>query len=79
MLCAFNVALEVGFTVRIVCLFACVFACVYEAVAQLTDKIDPMYIIPKDRPGPHDDAHLIYFLGVTKFGHHGAKKLFFLL
>jgi hypothetical protein len=48
------------------------------AVAQLTDKIDPMYIIPKDRPGPHDDAHLIYFLGVTKFGHQGAKKLLFL-
>ena len=49
----------------------------YEAVAQLTDKIDPMYIIPKDSPGPHDDAHLIYFVGVTKFDHQGAKKLFF--
>ena len=44
------------------------------ALAQLTDKIDPMYIIPKDRPGPHDDARLIYFLGVTKFGHQGAQK-----
>ena len=34
------------------------------ALAQLTDKIDPMYIIPKDRPEPHDDAHifLIFFL-----------------
>jgi hypothetical protein len=39
--------------------------------------MDAMYIIPKYRPGPHDDAHLIYFLGVTKFGHQGAKKLFF--
>ena len=53
------------------------FVCMLTAVAQLTDKMDAMYIIPKDRPGPHDDAHLIYFLGVTKFGHQGAKKLFF--
>ena len=47
------------------------------ALAQLTDKIDPMYIIAKDQPGPHDDAHVICFLGVTKFGHKGAKKLLF--
>ena len=53
----------------------CVCACA--ALAQLTDKIDPMYIIPKDRPGFHDDARLIYFVGVTKFGHQGAKKLLF--
>ena len=52
-------------------------ACMSLALAQLTDKIDPMYIIPKDRPEPHDDAHVIYFLGVTKFVHQGAKKLFF--
>ena len=42
------------------------------ALAQLTDKIDPMYIIPKDRPEPRDDAH-----GVSNFGHQGPKKLFF--
>ena len=36
-----------------------------------------MYIIPKDRPEPHDDACVICFLGVTKFGHQGAKKLLF--
>ena len=47
------------------------------ALAQLTDKIDPKYIIPKDWPEPHDDAHVICFLGVTKFVHQGAKKLFF--
>ena len=46
------------------------------AVAQLTNKINPMYIIPKDQPEPHNDAHVIYFLGVTKFVHLGAKKLF---
>ena len=47
------------------------------ALAQLTDKMDAMYIIPKDRPGPHDDAHVIYFLGVSNVGHQGPKKLFF--
>ena len=37
-----------------------------------------MYIIPKDRPEPYDYAHVICFLGVTKFVHQGAKKLLFL-
>ena len=36
-----------------------------------------MYIIPKDLPGPHDDAHVICFLSVSNFGHKGPKKLFF--
>ena len=47
------------------------------ALAQLTDKIDP-YIIPKDRPEPHNDAHVICFSSVSNFGHQGPKKLFFL-
>ena len=59
-------------------MYACVLVCMCAALVQLTDKIDPMYIIPKDRPGPHDDAHLIYVWGVTKFGHQVAKKLLFL-
>ena len=46
----------------------------YAALAQLTDKIDPMYIIPKDRPGPHNDACVICFLSVSDFGHQGPKK-----
>ena len=37
-------------------MFVCVCVCVYAAVAQLTGKIDPMYIIPKDRPGPHGSS-----------------------
>ena len=53
------------------------FVCMLTALAQLTDNMDAMYIIPKERPERHDDAHLIYFLGVTKFGHQGAKKLLF--
>ena len=48
------------------------------AVAQLTDKVDPMYIIPKDRPELHDDAHVISFLGVSKFLPPGAQKTAFL-
>ena len=47
------------------------------AVAQLTDKIDPMYFIPKDRPEPHDDACVICFLSVSNLGHQGPPKLFF--
>ena len=33
------------------------------ALAQLTYKMDPMYIIPKDRPEPHNDAHVIFLGG----------------
>ena len=47
------------------------------AVAQFTDKIDPMYIIPKDRPEPHNDAHVIYFLVFPILATSGHKKTFF--
>ena len=49
------------------------------ALAQLTDKMDAMYIIPKDRPEPHDDAHVISFLSVSNFGHQGPKNCFLAL
>ena len=45
------------------------------AVAQLTDKIDPMYIIPKDRPGPHDDARV--FLVFPILATRGPKNCVF--
>ena len=47
-----------------VCVLAFLFVCMLMALAQLTDKMDPMYIIPKDRPEPHDDAHVIFFSSV---------------
>ena len=57
-----------------VVLLGCLLDCMYAAVAQLTDKIDPMYIIPKDRPGPHEDAHVICFFGCFQFWPPGAQK-----
>ena len=57
------------------CLCVCILSA---AVAQLTDKMDPMYIIPKDPPEPHDDAHVICFLSSYNFGHQGSKKLLLL-
>ena len=48
------------------------------ADAQLTDKIDPMYIISNDRPEPHDDAHVICFFGVFPIlATRGQKTVFF--
>ena len=43
------------------------------AVAQLTDKMDPMYVISKVLPEPHDDAHLIFFASF-QFWPPGAQK-----
>ena len=54
----------------------CLSACMWMAFAQLTDKMDPMYIIPKDPPKPHDDACVIFF-SVSNFGHQGPTKLVF--
>ena len=34
--------------------------CVCVALAQLTDNIDAMYIIPKVWPEPGNDAHVIF-------------------
>ena len=55
-----------------------VFVCLSVSVDQLTDKMDPMYIIPKDQPEPHNDACLICFLSVSNFGHQVLLKLYFL-
>ena len=55
----------------------CLCVCLSAAVAQLTDKIDHMYIIPKDRPLPGDDACVICFSSVSNFGQQGPQKLFF--
>ena len=41
------------------CVFVCVHVCMYAAVAQLTEKMDAMYIIPKDQPEPGNDACII--------------------
>ena len=49
------------------------------AQAQLTDKMDPMNIMPKDLPVPHNDAHVICFLSVSNFGHQRPQKQFVLL
>ena len=48
------------------------------APAQLTDKMDAMYIIPKGRPELGEDAHVICFSSVTNFGHQGPKTTAFL-
>ena len=40
--------------------------CVSMALAQLTDKMDPMYIIPKVQSEPGNEAH--FFFGVSNFG-----------
>ena len=48
-------------------------------VAQFTDKMDPMYIIPKDRPEPHDDAHVICFLLFPILATRGLKTGFLAL
>ena len=48
------------------------------ALAQLTDKMDTMYIIPKDRPEPHDGAHVICFFECFQFWQPGAQKTVFL-
>ena len=55
----------------------CVYVSLSAALAQLTDKMDPMYIIPKDRPEHHNDAHVICFLSISNFGHQGLKNSFF--
>ena len=49
------------------------------ALAQLTDKMDPMYIIPKVPPESHNDAHVIFFLRVTHFGYQSPKQMFLAL
>ena len=46
--------------------------CLLTAVAQLTDKMDPMYVIPKVLSEPHDEAHVIFFL-CFQFWPPGAK------
>ena len=33
---------------------------IFLALAQFTDRMDPMYIIPKEPPKRHDDAHIFY-------------------
>ena len=35
---------------------------VFLALAQLTDKMDPMHIIPKVPSEPHNDAHVIFLV-----------------
>ena len=47
------------------------------ALAQLTDNMDPMYIIPKELSGPHNDAYVIVFLVVPILATRGPKNVFF--
>ena len=46
------------------------------AVAQLTDKMDPMYIIPNVQPEPSNDAHVIFFLVFPIFTTRGPTNFF---
>ena len=39
------------------CLLACLFVCMWMHFAQLTDKMDPKYIIALEPSGFHNDAH----------------------
>ena len=48
------------------------------ALAQLTDKIEPMYIIPKDWPEPHDDFMCHLFFGCYQIWPPGGQKTVFL-
>ena len=57
-------------------LMAAILDFVILALAQLTDDMDPMYIIPKIPSEPHGDAHVICFLNLSKFDHQGPKKQF---
>ena len=47
------------------------------SLAQLTDEIDPMYIIPKVLSEPHNDAHVIFFV-CFQFRPPDAPKTVFL-
>ena len=40
-----------------VCLCVCLYVCMWMHFAQLTDKMDPKYIIPSELAGFHDDEH----------------------
>lgn len=61
-----------------VCLsVSCLLVCVCAVLAQLTDMMDTMYIIPKDPPGPHDDACVICFFECFQFWPPGAPPNFF--
>ena len=42
------------------CLFACLLVCMLAALAQLTGKMHPMYIIPKEQYKGRNDAHVIF-------------------
>ena len=51
----------------------------FSSLAQLTDTMDPMYIIPKEPPEPHNNSHIICFFECFQFRPPGAhKKVFFL-
>ena len=43
----------------------------YVALAQLTDKMDPMYIIPSELARSHDDAHKKNMSAILDFGENG--------
>ena len=43
------------------CPSKCLLVCVWRHFAQLTDKMDPMYIIPKSSCEFHNDAYVISF------------------
>ena len=56
----------------------CVCVCPWAALAQLTDKIDPKYIIPSESAGFHDDARpKKNMLAILDFWKNGRKKTFF--
>ena len=48
------------------------------ALAQLTDKMDPMYIILRDQHEPHDDACVICFWVFQSLATRGLKNCFLL-
>ena len=58
-------------------MFLCLYVWMSASLAQLTDKMDPMYIIPIEPPEQHDDACVMCFFSVSNFGHQGPQKQFF--
>ena len=57
-------------------MLACLLVFLCMALAQLTDKMDAMYIIPKDRPEPHNDTCVI-FLGCYQICPPGGQETVF--
>ena len=46
------------------------------AIAQLTDKMDPKYIIALELAGSHDDAHVKKNLAILDFWENGKNVVF---